>query len=93
MVLFLFLQIVGDGSSSNSESSLGSSSGYGSQNTVKVDEINQQIQKQKQNRIDGQNQHQGINSNVQQRSTDGKKTTFPFMSTNALIFFKNSSKV
>ena len=83
---------MGDGSSSNSESSLGSSSGYGSQNTVKVDEINQQIQKQKQNRIDGQNQQQGINSNVQQRSTDGKNATFQLMSIITLMVVKYSSK-
>ena len=64
---------MGDGSSSNSESSLGSSSGYGSQNTVKVDEINQQLQKQKQNISDGQNNQPGITQNNSQRSNDGKR--------------------
>ena len=64
---------MGDGSSSNSESSLGSSSGYGSQNTVKVDEINQQLQKQKQNMSDGQTQQPGITQNNSQRSNDGKR--------------------
>merc|ERR1712223_904571 len=64
-------KVVGDGSSSNSESSLGSSSGYGSQNTVKVDEINQQLQKQKQNISDGQNNQPGITQNNSQRSNDG----------------------
>merc|ERR1712038_621958 len=66
-------KVVGDGSSSNSESSLGSSSGYGSQNTVKVDEINQQLQKQKQNISDGQNNQPGITQNNSQRSNDGKR--------------------
>ena len=69
---------MGDGSSSNSESSLGSSSGYGSQNTVKVDDINQQIQKQKQNRISGGGDvtkpPSAINqASHQQHPTDGKQ--------------------
>ena len=55
---------------------MGSSSGYGSQNTVKVDDINQQIQKQKQNRIanvDAQKQQSTINQTTHQHPTDGKK--------------------
>ena len=37
---------IGDGGSSSSESSLGSSSGYGSQNTVRIEEQHQQQQQQ-----------------------------------------------
>merc|ERR1719458_1500788 len=67
-------KIVGDGSSSNSESSLGSSSGYGSQNTVKVDDSHQQqIQKQKQSRIgnsEGPKQQNNNNQGSHQHPTD-----------------------
>ena len=67
---------MGDGSSSNSESSLGSSSGYGSQNTVKVDDSHQQqIQKQKQSRIgnlEGPKQQNNNNQGSHQHPTDGK---------------------
>ena len=67
---------MGDGSSSNSESSLGSSSGYGSQNTVKLDESHQQkLQTQKHSRIgnaEGQKQQNNNNQGSHQHPTDGK---------------------
>ena len=67
---------MGDGSSSNSESSLGSSSGYGSQNTVKVDDSHQQqLHKQKHSRIgnvEGQKQQNNNNQGSHQHPTDGK---------------------
>ena len=45
LILFWHLFQIGDGGSSSSESSLGSSSGYGSQNTVRIEEHQNFLQK------------------------------------------------
>ncbi len=95
IVCFPYLQFfynsqVGDNGSSSSESSLGSSSGYGSQSTVRIEE--QQLQQQQQQlqnfhhqQHHHQQQHQHHSSSV--AMNDGKLFDYPLLKVFLILIF------